>query len=67
MDFWKAPHATTSPSIECAARARWAQAALGAVHPHHGCGRTLGQPNGHRLALVGYWLSLESSHAGVSV
>jgi hypothetical protein len=51
--FMKAPHATASPSIECTARARWTQTALGAVCPHHGWGHTLGQPNRHRLALVG--------------
>jgi hypothetical protein len=39
--------------------------ALGAVRPHPGCSHTLGQPSGHRLALVGYWLGLEGSHVGV--
>ena len=29
------------------------------------CGHTLGQPSHHRLALVGCWLGLDGSHAGV--
>ena len=28
------------------------------------CGRTLGQPIHHHLALVGSWLGLDGSHAG---
>jgi hypothetical protein len=44
---------------------RWGQAELGAVRPRHGCGCILGWPTHQRLALVGFWLGLDGSHAGV--
>jgi hypothetical protein len=65
--FFEGATCNRLPSIKCTTRARWAKVALGAVHPHLGCSRTLGQPSGHRLALVSWWLGLGASPAGALV
>ena len=59
------PHATAFPSIECTAWSRCVRAELGAVCSHCRCGRTMGHPTRHRLALVGCWLGLDASHTGI--